>query len=58
MTEALDEELLDYDLIQSPPGIGTKIAATIFAEIEPMMRRCSCCNPSSVVTFHNLHVHF
>ena len=31
--EALAEELLEYDLIQSIPGIGTKIAATILAEI-------------------------
>jgi len=31
--EALAEELIEYDLIQSIPGIGTKIAATILAEI-------------------------
>ena len=31
--DALAEELLEYDLIQSIPGIGTKIAATILAEI-------------------------
>ncbi|MEW9702873.1 transposase [Paenibacillus sp. SI8] len=31
--EALAEELLEYDLIQSIRGIGTKIAATILAEI-------------------------
>lgn len=31
--EALAEELMEYDLIQSIPGIGTKIAATILAEI-------------------------
>lgn len=31
--EALAEALLEYDLIQSIPGIGTKIAATILAEI-------------------------
>ncbi|MEK5358196.1 IS110 family transposase [Paenibacillus sp. FSL L8-0709] len=31
--ETLAEELLEYDLIQSIPGIGTKIAATILAEI-------------------------
>ncbi|NBD28351.1 IS110 family RNA-guided transposase [Paenibacillus glycinis] len=31
--EALAEELLEYDLIQTIPGIGTKIAATILAEI-------------------------
>lgn len=31
--DALAEELFEYDLIQSIPGIGTKIAATILAEI-------------------------
>jgi transposase len=31
--EALAEELMEYDLIQSIPGIGTKIAASILAEI-------------------------
>lgn len=31
--DGLAEELLEYDLIQSIPGIGTKIAATILAEI-------------------------
>lgn len=31
--DALAEELIEYDLIQSIPGIGTKIAATILAEI-------------------------
>jgi transposase len=31
--DALAEELAEYDLIQSIPGIGTKIAATILAEI-------------------------
>ncbi|BBH24062.1 IS110 family transposase [Paenibacillus baekrokdamisoli] len=31
--EALAEELQEYDLVQSIPGIGTKIAATILAEI-------------------------
>jgi transposase len=31
--DVLAEELLEYDLIQSIPGIGTKIAATILAEI-------------------------
>jgi transposase len=31
--EALAEKLMEYDLIQSIPGIGTKIAATILAEI-------------------------
>ncbi len=31
--DALAEELLEYDLIQSIPGIGAKIAATILAEI-------------------------
>lgn len=31
--DALVEELLEYDLIQSIPGIGTKIAATTLAEI-------------------------
>jgi transposase len=31
--EALAEELMEFDLIQSIPGIGTKIAATILAEI-------------------------
>ncbi|MEK5641442.1 IS110 family transposase [Paenibacillus rhizosphaerae] len=31
--DALAEELQEYDLIQSIPGIGTKIAATILAEI-------------------------
>ncbi|NQX60601.1 IS110 family transposase [Paenibacillus qinlingensis] len=31
--DALAEELLEYELIQSIPGIGTKIAATILAEI-------------------------
>jgi transposase len=31
--DALAEELLEYDLIQSIPGIGTKLAATILAEI-------------------------
>ncbi|OME98779.1 IS110 family transposase, partial [Paenibacillus sp. FSL H7-0331] len=31
--EDLAQELLEYDLIQSIPGIGTKLAATILAEI-------------------------
>lgn len=31
--ETLAEELMEYDLIQSIPGIGTKIAATILAEV-------------------------
>jgi transposase len=31
--DALAEEIDDYDLIQSIPGIGTKIAATILSEI-------------------------
>jgi len=31
--EALAEELMEYELIQSIPGIGSKIAATILAEI-------------------------
>jgi transposase len=31
--EVLAEELIEYELIQSIPGIGTKIAATILAEI-------------------------
>ncbi|OPA72928.1 hypothetical protein BVG16_31205 [Paenibacillus selenitireducens] len=31
--EALAEELIEFDLIQSIPGIGTKVAATILAEI-------------------------
>jgi transposase len=31
--DALAEELVEYGLIQSIPGIGTKIAATILAEI-------------------------
>jgi hypothetical protein len=31
--DALAEDLLEYDLIQSIPGIGSKIAATILAEI-------------------------
>lgn len=32
--EALAEELLEYDLIQSIPGFGTKIAATILLRLE------------------------
>ncbi len=31
--DALAEEMKDYELIQSIPGIGPKIAATILAEI-------------------------